>query len=151
MGAPDLHVRVATTDDAPRLLPMFEAFYGAHFRPKTVEAIREQMAAASAVDTLIVAEEGGVPLGFASLRILPQVESDLPHAELSDLFVEERVRRRGIGRALMMFAERLAAERGCPRIFLVTGFDNPSARAFYRSVGYEEHALQLRKTLEGPR
>lgn len=142
-------VRVARPEDAPRLLPMFEAFYGAYFRPKTAAAIREHMAAASGVDLLLIAEEEGDPVGFASLRLLPQVETDAPHAELSDLFVEERARRRGVGRALMSFAEGVARERGSPRIVLVTGFDNPGAQAFYRRIGFEDHGLQMKKDLGG--
>ncbi len=145
---PGPRVRVATRDDAPHLLPMFEAFYGAYFRPKTVGAIREHLAAASAVDLVLIAEDGGAPVGFASLRLLPQIESDVTHAELSDLFVEERHRRRGIGRALVAFAERLARERGSSRIVLATGLDDARAQAFYRAVGFEDHALQMKKSLE---
>lgn len=145
-----MRVRVATREDAPALLPMFEAFYGAHFEPKSLEAIREHMAAASAIDTVLLAERDGVAVGFASLRLLPQVENDLPHAELSDLFVEERARRQGIGRALVGLAETLAKDRGCPQIVLVAGSDNDGARRFYRAVGFEDHAVQLRKNLEGP-
>ncbi len=142
-----VRIRVATPEDAARLLPMFEAFYGDYLRPKTVEAIQEHLAAASAVDLVLMAEDEGVLAGFASLRLIPQIESDAPHAELSDLFVDERSRRRGIGRALMAFAERLARERGSPRIVLVTGFDNPGAQAFYRRIGFEDHGLQMTKDL----
>lgn len=144
-------MRVATAEDAPLLLPLFEAFYGGYFRPKTVEAIREHLVAASAVDTLLVAELGGEPIGFASLRLLPQIENDLPHAELSDIYVQEAHRRRGIGRALLAHAEGLARERGCWRMFLITGFDNDGARTFYRAAGFADHALQMRKDLEGSR
>lgn len=140
-------VRLATRDDADLLFPMFEAFYGPYFQPKTVEAIRGHMAAAAAMDHVLVAEEGGVPLGFASLRLIPQVEADPPHAELSDLFVREPHRRRGVGRALMDFAERLARDRGCARMYLVTGFDNEGARAFYRAAGFRDFALQMEKDL----
>lgn len=146
-----IRVRVATVDDAPRLLPLFEAFYGAYFEPKSVEAIREHMATASAVDTLLLAEDRGLPVGFASVRLIPQVENGRPHAELSDLFVEARHRRRGIGRALVASAEALARERGSPRMCLVTSFDNGVARDFYRAVGYGDHALQMQKDLGEPR
>lgn len=143
----EITVRLATPDDAASLLPMFESFYGAYFRPKTEQAIRAHLAAASAVDLVLLAEDAGVPVGFASLRLIPQIESDGPHAELSDLFVDEGRRRRGIGRALMVSAERIARERGSPRLVLVTGFDNPEAQAFYRRLGFEDHALQMKKNL----
>lgn len=138
-------------DDAPRLLPLFEAFYGAYFHPKTVEAIRAHMAAASDIDTVLLAEDRGVPVGFASLRILPQIESGVPHAELSDLYVQDRHRRRGIGRALVAFTETLAAEKGCARLTLITGFDNDAAERFYRSEGFEDFGRALSKPLRGGR
>ena len=137
-------------DDAPLLLPMFEGFYGPHFVPKTVEAIRDQMAAASAVHTILLAEDRGVAVGFASLRLLPQVENARPYAELSDLYVEDGHRRRGIGRALVHVAQGLAEERGCPRMHLVVGSDNVAARALYRSLGFADFAVAMHKTIEGP-
>lgn len=144
-----VHVRIATVDDAPSLLPLFESFYGAHLEPKNVEAVRERMAEASAIDLVLVAELGSQPVGFASLRVLPQIENDRPHAELSDLFVREGHRRHGVGRALLSFAEELARQRGSPRLVVVTAFDNEGARAFYRAVGFEDFALVLQKRLEG--
>ncbi len=140
-------MRAATADDAPQLLPLYDSFYGPYFRPKSVEAIRARLIAVSAIDTVLVAEVGGDLAGFASLRLLPQIESDRLHAELSDIYVREERRRRGIGRALLRSAENLARSSGCARIFLVTGLDNDGARAFYRALGYRDHAVQMGKDL----
>ena len=144
-------VQVATPDDAPGLLPLFTAFYREHFQPGTAKAIREHMAAAAAFDTVLVATLGDEVVGFASLRILPQIESGVPHAELADLFVAESQRRRGVGRALLAAAEQLARSRGARALALVTGFDNGGARAFYRAGGLEEFAVTMRKRFEGAR
>ena len=150
-GGRGVHVRVATGEDADGLLPMFEAFYGDYLRPKTAEAIREHLRAAAALDTVLIAEDDGAAVGFASLRILPQVESDVPHAELSDLFVDETRRRQGAGRALVAFAEALSRRRGCRSLQLTVGFDNGGARAFYRAAGFSDFALTMKKPLEaGP-
>jgi ribosomal protein S18 acetylase RimI-like enzyme len=46
-------------------------------------------------------------------------------------------RKMGIGRALMSEAERLLAERGCPKINLQVRTDNLEAVEFYRRLGYE--------------
>ncbi len=144
-------MRAATAADAAALLPMFEAFYGDYLRPKTAEGIREHLRAASTIDTVLLVEDPGGPVGFASLRILPQVESDLPHAELSDLFVDARHRRRGVGRALVASAEEFARSRGCRSLQLTVGFDNDGARAFYRRAGFSDFALTMKKPLEaGP-
>lgn len=141
-------MRIATAADAPRLLPMFEAFYGDYFHPKTAAAIQEHLRSASAFDTLLIAEDEGVPVGFASLRVLPEVESGVPHAELSDLFVDAARRRRGAGRALVAFAEDLARSRGCRSVQLTVGFENEAAKAFYRAAGFSDFALAMKKAVE---
>lgn len=43
----------------------------------------------------------------------------------------------GIGRELMMAAERWLRERGCPAIRLMVRSDNEAAKAFYAALGYE--------------
>ena len=115
---------------------------GANVAPLTDQVI------AHGADTVLIAEEDGVPVGFASLRILPQVESGVPHAELADLFVDETRRRRGTGRALVALAEDFARRRGCRSLELTVGFDNDGARAFYRAAGFSDFALTMKKALE---
>jgi ribosomal protein S18 acetylase RimI-like enzyme len=46
-------------------------------------------------------------------------------------------RKVGIGRAMMLEAERLLVERGCPKINLQIRTDNLEAVEFYRRLGYE--------------
>lgn len=131
------------------MFPMFQAFYGAYFEPKTAGAIARHIASAASVDTVLLATIRDEPAGFASLRVIPQVESDVPHAELSDIFVAEAFRRSGVGRALMRLAEDLARERGARRVYLIAGSDNTGARAFHRTLGYADYAVAMHKDLEG--
>jgi len=72
-----------------------------------------------------------------------------PHAELTELFVEPGYRRRGVGRALVAHAERLARERGAEELGVLTGFTNLEGQAFYRVVGYTDRELAMGKTLYG--
>ena len=140
-------IRVAAPEDAGGLLPLFKVFYGGYLRPDTEEAVRRHLEAAAPFDTVLLATVRGRAVGFASLRILPQIESDAPHAELSDVYVDAAYRRHGIGSALLRFAESLALRRGAPRITLVAGEDNEAARALYRAFGYEDFARAMRKPL----
>lgn len=150
MSRPDgITVRAAVPADAPLLLPLFEAFYGRYLDVHDADGIRARLVAAASVDTVLLALSEGHPAGFASLRLLPQIETSRPHAELSDIYVREGDRRRGVGRALMAHAEHLAWEGGCPRMQLTTGLDNDGARAFYRALGYAEFGRTLHRELEG--
>jgi putative acetyltransferase len=60
------------------------------------------------------------------------------YALVEYLFVVERYRRRGAGRALMEALERLARANGMPGVILDTGVneDFAAARGLYASLGY---------------
>ncbi|MEZ5787532.1 MAG: GNAT family N-acetyltransferase [Xanthobacteraceae bacterium] len=57
-----------------------------------------------------------------------------PHLHIDDLIAEETTRRRGVGRALMNFAEADARARGMAAVSLDA---RPSAIPFYERLGYE--------------
>jgi len=84
-------------------------------------------------------------VGFASLRLVPCVFYAEPRAELTELFVEVAHRRRGIGHALVAYAERLAVEGGAKELFVLTGFENQAAQALYRARGYRDYDLAMCK------
>ena len=76
-----------------------------------------------------VAERDGQILGFSV--VLPRPDAD---AELDGLFVEPSFWKQGIGRRLVLEAERLAASRGAKFLYVV---GNPKARGFYESCHFE--------------
>lgn len=57
-------------------------------------------------------------------------------ARLYSLVCAREVRGRGIGRALLDAAERLAGQRGCVELRLEVRGDNPAAIGLYESAGY---------------
>ena len=58
---------------------------------------------------------------------------------IDNLWVDERIRGRGIGSALMRMAETEARSRGCAGIVVDTM--SFQAIGFYRTIGYHEFAL----------
>jgi len=129
------------------LVPLFEAFYGQWFgEPVTSQAVQQRIRQSKGIETLVVAERVGKILGFASLRLVPSLDST-PYAELSDLFVARPYRRQGVGRRLLEFVETRARERGADRLVLTTGLKNVDAGRFYRALGFEDHALAMKKSL----
>ncbi len=140
--------REVTSADATKLIPLFEGFYGQWFgEPVTSEAVQRRIDKARGIETLVVAERDGDILGFASLRLVPSLDTT-PYAELSDLFVARPYRRQGVGRRLLEFVEKRARERGADRLVLTTGLKNVDARWFYRAEGFVDHALAMKKSLE---
>jgi ribosomal protein S18 acetylase RimI-like enzyme len=79
--------------------------------------------------------------------VVPAIADGVPHAGLTELYVREQDRRRGIGRVLVSAAEAHAQSHGAPELWLVTGFDNAQAQAFYRALGYADRALTMFKPL----
>lgn len=65
---------------------------------------------------------------------------------VAELIADERVRRTGVGRALMARAEEWAREQGAARVTLSTS----RAHDFYRALGYDGFATYFQKTLAGP-
>jgi ribosomal protein S18 acetylase RimI-like enzyme len=67
------------------------------------------------------------------------------------LAVDPAHRRAGHGRALMHEAERLLAERGCPKLNLQVRNDNAEVIDFYRRLGYTvEERTNLGRRLDTP-
>jgi GNAT superfamily N-acetyltransferase len=72
-----------------------------------------------------------------------------PVAYVTDLFVREAARGRGIATALMAQAERLAAEGGVRRLMLGVLAGNHAAEALYARLGFTAHAYELEKPVGG--
>jgi GNAT superfamily N-acetyltransferase len=59
---------------------------------------------------------------------------------VTTLVVDERVRRQGIGRALLAWAERWARTRGCGEIYLTSGAAAQETHAFCERLGWRDRA-----------
>ena len=139
-----MKLRLATPDDNRDLAHLNAEFNEVHVLPAQLSS---RLANPHRVETPIVAEVDNCIVGFASLRLVPCLFYDTPHAELTELFVQEAYRRRGIGRALIAHAERLACEGGATELLVLTSFTNHEAQSLYHAMGYEDDDLAMSKTL----
>jgi ribosomal protein S18 acetylase RimI-like enzyme len=85
--------------------------------------------------TYLIAWDEEVPVGHGHLA-WPELPGQPP--ELQDVFVLERLRRRGIASAVTRAAEREAAGRGFERLSLTVGVDNEPAQKLYERLGYRD-------------
>ena len=130
-----MDIRVATLADARILADLNADFNGVQMTP---ERMAEQMLRCYDVERALIACIDGTAVGFACLRLIPWLCYDPPYAELTELFVREPFRRRGIASALVAHAQRMARAAGAKELRILTGRDNPAARAFYRKLGCTE-------------
>lgn len=139
-----LVVRQGEVQDAAALVHLNALFNAIHEAPEQLAA---RLTDPRRVETALLAEWDGQAVGFAGLRLVPSLFYPEPQAELTELFVIETYRRRGVGRALITYAEQLAVQVGAKELLILTDMNNLDAQALYHALSYEDDDLALRKTL----
>ena len=113
--------------------------------------LRAWFAGAPPGSALLVAEEGGRPLGFAYLETLRDYFLEEEHGHVGILAVAREAQGRGAGRALLEAAEAWARGRGFGRLTLHVFEGNERARAVYERRGYRPESLKYVKLLDESR
>ncbi len=99
--------------------------------------------------TVYLAEDNkGNPLGFVQLYPGWCSVAAAPLWTLYDLYVDEKARSLGVGRELMLQAEKLARKTKACRIDLETAIDNFNAQALYEGLGYEKDRAFYKYSLD---
>lgn len=129
-----LRFRLAVLQDAAELARLNALFNGEG--GSTAAQIADSLS--DGQEIVCVAEEGGRLVGFCCGQVFRSMCYPAPWGEITELFVAEGHRRRGVGRELMALVESELGARGADAFKLYTGADNPGARALYRSCGYTE-------------
>ncbi|MGO4573428.1 GNAT family N-acetyltransferase [Microvirga sp. 2TAF3] len=133
-----VRVREAGIDDAPTILALIKelaAFENLSPFVETDEArLREHGFGDAPRFHVLLAEADGEAIGFLSYMIRYSIWGGGAFINLDDLFVSERARGRGTGRALMRRLAEIAVEkRMVVRWELLV--DNGPAKAFYEAIG----------------
>jgi GNAT superfamily N-acetyltransferase len=98
-------------------------------------------------DPTFIADERGQALGLIALHRCHMIQYRTAVARITALVVDQRARRRGIGRLLVDHALRWAEQRGCELVELTSALNRAEAHAFYRDLGFEPNSLRFRKSL----
>jgi len=128
------------TDELSEALQRLIPQLGAHKVPPSLEDLRALIQSGSS--RLLVArdpDEKGPIAGILCLTVY-RVPTGL-RSIIEDVVVDENMRKRGIGEALMRRAIELAREAGAEGVSLTSNPQREAANQLYRSMGFE-----LRKT-----
>ncbi len=98
-------------------------------------------------DHLLALDDGDTPVGFCSLHYRRRLNQPVEEAWIPDLIVADRVRGTGVGRALLVEAERRAIDRGCHHITLESGHARTRAHGVYVAAGFQDTGRQFGKRL----
>lgn len=155
----DSHIRPAVPDDIPAINRLLREVLRVHHsaRPDLFRAEGKKysdgqiLGIISDPDTpVFVYELDGEVAGYVFCQLRHQESGclmPLTTLYIDDLCVDASLRGRGIGRALYERAVALARERGCHNVTLHVWEGNPSAKAFYESLGMSPQYISLETVL----
>lgn len=143
VGASDIVIRPLRPDDIGAIMqlhrelgwnPAFKAD-GSTLRSRLEALIGEESA------LLLVAELDAAVVGYIHGEILTYLLFAGSEMLISEVFVVERARGRGVGKALIGAIEAEAVKRKCFRISVLNSRERESyTRGFYPSLGYQERS-----------
>jgi ribosomal protein S18 acetylase RimI-like enzyme len=94
-------------------------------------------------------EENADIVGYVYARMEPRNYNELLDActKLHDIYVDERVRGRGVGEALLRETFARAKQKGAPRVVLLTASQNEPAQRLFQRVGFRTTMLEMTREL----
>jgi GNAT superfamily N-acetyltransferase len=141
------HCRAATADDLPAVLDLYAQpdFDDGKVLP-IGEATRLLERFATYPDyTLYVAEQDGEIVGSFALLIMDNIgHRGAPSGIVEDVVVAAERHGRGIGRAMMDFAQARCRDKRCYKLVLSSNARRERAHAFYESIGFARHGYSFR-------
>ena len=140
MSTPNVSIRRAASTDLDALAVLFDAyrvFYEKESDPEGARRFLEDRLRKNDSVVFLAFDKDGKALGFTQLYPLYSSVRMRSIWLLNDLYVAPEARRRGVGHALMMRAQKFAAETGAAGLELATAKDNFPAKSVYHDLGWE--------------
>jgi ribosomal protein S18 acetylase RimI-like enzyme len=142
-------VRRARRDDLDALAPLFDAYRRFYEQPGDIALasafLNDRLERGESV--IFVAEAEQQLLGFCQLYPSWCSVAAARIFVLYDLFVDDGVRRAGVGRQLMLAAQAFGRAAGAARLDLSTARTNARAQALYESLGWRRDDVFLTYSL----
>jgi ribosomal protein S18 acetylase RimI-like enzyme len=132
----NITTRTMIDDDLPAVLEMVHALAAHHGDActLTLEGLAQE---AREWHRIIVAVKGAEVVGYASLLPMAQLQFGVRGMDIHHLFVAERHRRCGAGRALIDASIALSADLLCRYLTVGTHPDNSAAAQMYLAAGFD--------------
>jgi ribosomal protein S18 acetylase RimI-like enzyme len=145
--AAEVTFREATAADVPDLLRMMKRLAlqapALPFDERVVTQTWRQFFSSAEFGRAWLFSSGSELAGYVILTLGYSFEYRGREAFVDELYVEEKFRRRGVGRRAMEFVEERARELGVNAIHLEVDRVNDAASGLYRRAGYVDHDRYL--------
>lgn len=143
-------VRAANPDDLDRWLPLWTAYNAFYERVLPDEITRTTWIRFFDPDEpvhALVAEQSGAIVGIVHYLFHRSTSMIQPTCYLQDLYTDEALRGRGIGRALIEAVYAKAKEAGAGRVYWQTHETNTTAQRLYDRIADRSGFIVYRKIL----
>ncbi|MFD0713084.1 GNAT family N-acetyltransferase [Paenibacillus sp. GCM10027626] len=125
------YVRWANVNDAAHLVALNTAFNGAGV---TAEDVAKSLENTSGLVAVAILDE--VPVGFACAQYFKSFCYHEAQGEITEMYIEESARRKGLAAMLISFLEERLREKGVRSIKILTGQHNLIAQKSYERSKY---------------
>ncbi len=125
--------RVADINDSIELKRLNDLFNGDGCN--SLEGVVEGLKRNDAETVFVVGMDNKL-IGFCCCQLLRSICYSVFYVELTELYVHDDFRKRGIGKGLVSYAEEWYRQQGIHDFQLFTGKDNLVAQEFYEHIGY---------------
>ena len=135
-------VREMIAEDIPQLAELYRQFWD---EKSCIETMYKKFSQfhENGSHIFLSAVENSLLIGSAMGVICGELYGDCrPFLVLENMIVDKKIRNRGVGKALISELEKIAAEKTCTQIILITDSDRIDAREFYKSAGYNPDTHQ---------
>jgi ribosomal protein S18 acetylase RimI-like enzyme len=141
---PVLKIREAKPGDAADLVQLMKLLD----HDVDAKGVRKRMAtlATQKLPQLVATLDKKI-VGLVGIHAMVAIHRDQPVGRITILVVDEKARRRGIGRMLTEAAETLLKKFGCGMVEVTSNDRLTAAHAFYRHMGYERTSIRFMKKL----
>jgi ribosomal protein S18 acetylase RimI-like enzyme len=135
----EVSLRRATVDDLEDVLPRTRALNeheGIHLTDAGLRASLRELLATPALGGVWHVCEGGAPVGYAIVTYCFDLEFGGREGWLTELWIDDAARGRGIGTAVMPKLEAVMRGEGVRALHLQVRAENPALR-LYQRLGFE--------------
>lgn len=141
-------IREMVADDIPELALLYKQFWS---EDSCIETMYQQFKkfCESGTHVLLSAVENGRLIGSVMGVICEELYGSCkPFLVLENMIVDSKYRNKGVGKALISEIEKIAVQKSCTQIILITDTHRIDACRFYESAGYNPSTHKgFKKTL----
>ncbi len=136
-------VRRAVESDAPRIATLLTQLG----YPQSPEWTARRVGMLGDESFVWVATDGDTVVGFLVLQVATFFHVDGAVARITSMAVDSAIRNQGIGKALVVVAQRHAEEMGCSEMEVTSSLRRSDAHAFYVALGFQETSRKFVRQL----